>query len=194
MFKTYSRIELKSLELSELLDHAVENAIQDGNGEAFEGKYDPHTQEGETYVALMDGRLAGIISAEPSTYTGDPDIAIRACRLHIVKEYRTKQIGFYLWDRCYWYAKENNYKVVYFTHHTKSKAMNEIYQHKKKSLFKGAKIDPYKLVSWNAMKLNKDYLFKVDPNAEFYQNIYYSTFGDYTWEPKKNIVEYDESL
>ena len=99
MFKTYSRPELKSIEALDLLDHAVALVHRDGNGETLEGKYDPHTQEGETYLALWEGRVAGMISAEPSYYTGDPDVAIRACRLHIVKEYRTKQIGFYLWDR-----------------------------------------------------------------------------------------------
>ena len=188
MYQIYSRPELESRGLLDLLDIAVELVYRDGNGETLEGKYDPHTQEGETYIALWEGRVAGMISAEPSHYTGDPDIAIRACRLHIVKEYRTKQIGFRLWDKCYWYAKENNYKVVFFTHDVNAKAMNEIYQHKKKSLFKGAVIDPYKLVSWNAIKLNNEYLFKVDPNAEFYQNIYYSTFEDYKWKPKLNVV------
>ena len=188
MYKIYSRPELESRGLLGVIDIIINKAYEEGNGETFDNKYHPYKSPGETFVALWEGRPAGLISAEPSTYTSDPDIAIRACRLHIVKEYRTKQIGFRLWDKCYWYAKENNYKVVFFTHDVNAKAMNEIYQHKKKSLFKGAVIDPYKLVSWNAIKLNNEYLFKVDPNAEFYQNIYYSTFEDYIWKPKLNVV------
>ena len=128
MYKIYSRPELESRGLLELIDHIIEQAHEEGNGEAFEGKYNPLTTPGETFVALWEGRTAGMISAEPSTYTSDPDIAIRACRLHVLKPYRTKQIGFHLYDNCYKYAKDNGYKVCYITHDVKSRAMNAIYQ------------------------------------------------------------------
>ena len=96
MYKIYSRPELESRGLLDLIDHIIEQAYEEGNGEAFEGKYNPLTSPGETFVALWEGRTAGMISAEPSTYTSDPDIAIRACRLHVLKPYRAKQIGFHL--------------------------------------------------------------------------------------------------
>ena len=66
-----------------------------------------------------------MVSCEPSTYTGDPDIAARACRLHVLKEYRAKQIGFGLLDACYSYCKDK-YKILYITHDINSKAMQII--------------------------------------------------------------------
>mgnify|MGYP003312106471 CR=1 FL=1 len=96
MYKIYNREELESRGILGVIDIIINKAYEEGNGETFDNKYHPYESPGETFVALWEGRPAGLISAEPSTYTSDPDIAIRACRLHIVKEYRTKQIGFYL--------------------------------------------------------------------------------------------------
>ncbi len=107
MYKIYNREELKSRELLDLIDIIVNKATEEGNGEAFAGKYDPHTTPGETFVMVVDGRPAGMVSCEPSTYTGDPDIAARACRLHILKDFRAKQLGFLLLDMCYDYCIDN---------------------------------------------------------------------------------------
>ena len=67
MYKIYSRQELESRGLLDLIDIIVSQAKEEGNGEAFEGKYDPHTTPGETFVALWEGRPAGMVSCEPST-------------------------------------------------------------------------------------------------------------------------------
>jgi GNAT superfamily N-acetyltransferase len=188
MYKIYSREELKSRELLDLIDIIVSQAKEEGNGEAFEGKYDPHTTPGETFVALWEGRPAGMVSCEPSTYTGDPDIAVRACRLHVLKEYRAKQIGFQLLHSCYEWAKDK-YKVLYITHDIEAKGMNAIYQKKKMSLFKGASKNPYELESWKKLEWNQEYLFEVDPKADFLQNIYQIILEDgYHWIPKTNVV------
>tara|TARA_B100000073_G_scaffold102634_1_gene82047 strand:- start:176 stop:763 length:588 start_codon:yes stop_codon:yes gene_type:complete len=192
MYKIYNREELKSRELLDLINIIINQAKEEGNGEAFEGKYDPHTTPGETFVALWEGRPAGLISCEPSTYTGDPDVAARATRLHVLKDYRAKQIGFYLFDACYRYALDK-YKVIYITHDVSSRAMNAIYQHKKKSLFKGASKNPYELDSWKNLTWNKEYLFKVDPVAEFYQNIYQVILEEgFHWKPKTNVVDFND--
>tara|TARA_Y100000361_G_scaffold107266_1_gene97031 strand:+ start:42 stop:620 length:579 start_codon:yes stop_codon:yes gene_type:complete len=189
MYKIYSRPELESRGLLGVIDIIINKAYEEGNGETFDNKYHPYKSPGETFVALWEGRPAGLISAEPSTYTSDPDIAIRACRLHVLKDYRAKQIGFHLYDKCYKYAKDNGYKVCYITHDVKSRAMNAIYQHKKKSLFKGSSRDPYELESWKSLEWNQEYLFQVDPQAEFYQNIYQSILEPgYHWKPKSNVV------
>ena len=96
MYKIYNREELESRGILGVIDIIIDKAKEEGNGEAFEGKYDPLTTPGETFVALWEGRPAGLISCEPSTYTGDPDVAARATRLHVLEDYRAKQIGFYL--------------------------------------------------------------------------------------------------
>ena len=192
MHKIYNREELKSRELLDLIDIIVDKAKEEGNGEAFEGKYDPHTTPGETFVILVDGRPAGMVSCEPSTYTGDPDIAARACRLHVLKEFRAKQLGFLLLDMCHDYCIDK-YKILYITHDVNSKAMNAIYQKKKMSLFKGASRNHYLLPSWKKLEWNKEYRFKVDPNVEFYQNIYQIVLEEgFHWKPKTNVVEFDD--
>ena len=137
MYKIYSRPELESREILGVIDIIINKAYEEGNGETFDNKYHPYESPGETFVALWEGKPAGLISCEPSTYTGDPDVAARATRLHVLKDYRAKQIGFYLFDACYRYALDK-YKVIYITHDVSSRAMNAIYQHKKKSLFKGS--------------------------------------------------------
>ena len=93
MYKIYNREELESRGILGVIDIIINQAYEEGNGEAFNNKYHPYKSPGETFVALWEGRPAGMISAEPSTYTNDPDIAIRACRLHVLKPYRTKQLS-----------------------------------------------------------------------------------------------------
>tara|TARA_B100000427_G_C15453376_1_gene570601 strand:+ start:126 stop:710 length:585 start_codon:yes stop_codon:yes gene_type:complete len=192
MYKIYNREELESRGILGVIDIIINQAYEEGNGEAFNNKYHPYKSPGETFVALWEGRPAGMISAEPSTYTNDPDIAIRACRLHVLKPYRTKQLGFHLYDHCYHYAKDNGYKVCYITHDVKSRAMNAIYQHKKKSLFAGSSRDPYELESWKNLEWNQEYLFQVDLKAEFYQNIYQTILEEgYHWIPTSNVIPKD---
>lgn len=190
MYKIYSRPELESRGILGVIDLIINQAHEEGNGEAFKDKYHPYKSPGETFVALWEGRPAGMVSCEPSTYTGDTDIAVRACRLHVLKDYRAKQIGFYLLHACYEWAKDNNYKVLFITHDVNAKGMNAIYQKKKMSLFKGASKNPYELESWKNLEWNQEYLFKVDPNADFLQNIYQIILEDgYQWIPKINVVE-----
>jgi len=141
---------------------------------------------------LWEGRPAGLVSCEPSVYTGDSDIAARACRLHVLKDFRAKQIGFGLLESCYQYCKDK-YKILYITQDVNNRALNAIYQKKKMSLFKGASRNPYELESWKRLEWNKEYLFKVDPVAEFYQNIYQIVLEEgFHWKPKTNVVEYND--
>ena len=193
MHQIYSRPELEDRGLLGLIDILIEQAKEEGNGEAFQGKYDPLTTPGETFVIVYDGRPAGMVSCEPSTYTGDPEIAARACRLHILKDYRTKQLGFLLLDMCYGYCQQQGYKVLYITHDIQAKGMNAIYQKKKKSLFKGASKNFYLLPAWRMLTWNKEYIFKVDPQAEFYQYIYHIILEEgFQWKPATNVVGFND--
>jgi len=192
MYKIYNREELESRGILGVIDIIINQAYEEGNGETFNKKYHPYESPGETFVALYEGRPAGLVSCEPSTYTGDPDIAARACRLHVLKDFRAKQIGFGLLESCYQFCKDK-YKVLYITQDVNNRALNAIYQKKKMSLFKGASRNPYELESWKRLEWNKEYLFKVDPVAEFYQNIYQIVLEEgFHWKPKTNVVEYND--
>ena len=190
MYKIKSRKQLESSGQLGSIDIIINQAYEEGNGEAFTNKYHPDDSPGETFVAFWDNKPAGMVSCEPSDYTSDPDIAARACRLHILKEYRAKQIGFGLLDACYNYCQDK-FKVLYITHDVEAKAMNAIYQKKKMSLFKGASRNPYESEAWKNLEWNKEYLFQVDLSAHYYQNIYQIILEDgFHWIPKSNIVRF----
>ena len=71
--------------------------------------------------------------------------------------------------------------------------MYAIYKKKKMSLFKGASRNPYELEAWKKLEWNKEYLFKVDPTAEFYQNIYQIILEEgFRWNPKTNVVDFND--
>ena len=71
--------------------------------------------------------------------------------------------------------------------------MNAIYQKKKKSLFKGASKNFYLLPAWRELTWNKEFIFKVDPQAEFYQYIYHIILEDgFHWKPATNVVGFDD--
>lgn len=188
MYKIYNRQELKDRGMLGVIDIIINKAYEEGNGETFDNKYHPYKTPGETFVALWEGRPAGLVSCEPSTYTGDPDIAVRACRLHVLKEYRAKQLGFHLLHSCYEWAKDK-YKVLYITHDINAKGMNAIYQKKKMSLFKGASKNPYDLESWKKLETNENYYFIVDPVAPHYKQYIYNIIlkDGFVWKPKANV-------
>tara|TARA_Y100000004_G_scaffold101143_1_gene113387 strand:+ start:41 stop:616 length:576 start_codon:yes stop_codon:yes gene_type:complete len=188
MYKIYDRQQLEDREMLGVIDIIINQAYEEGNGETFNNKYHPYKSPGETFVAVWNGRPAGLVSCEPSTYTGDPDIAARACRLHVLKDFRTKQIGFGLLNACYEYCK-GKYKILYITHDINAKGMNAIYQKKKKSLFKGASKNPYELEAWKKLETNNDYYFIVDPSAPHYKQYIYQIKldDDFVWQPKTNV-------
>jgi|TARA_B100001105_G_scaffold21309_1_gene15209 ribosomal protein S18 acetylase RimI-like enzyme len=170
-----------------------EQALEEGNTSITPDKYDVKTSVGTPLLITCNSRydkfdkIAGFCSYEPDTYMGTPDIAVRMCRLHILKEFRHNQLGFYFWDHCLKKAKEDGYKILYGTHDVNAKALNALYQHKR--FVPGHSKEPYNLESWKSMKLETRFLFDVDPGSEFLQNVYYVDVNEdgYQWAPKTNV-------
>ena len=175
------------------VDLVQQLSLEEGNDAISHDKFNVRTTPGWTILARYNGEPAGMVHLEPSWYTGDSDIAVRACRYHILKKFRNKQIGFPLLDRCQKIATREGYKVLYITHHTENKALNALYQ--KKRTVPGHSKEPYSSEGFTALTLHDKYLFIVDPeNApNFKQYIYWIALEKgFQWEPKSNVEKYNE--
>mgnify|MGYP001219730531 CR=1 FL=1 len=191
MYQIYTKEELKSRELLDLIEIIATKAIEEGSGGTFIDKYDSQTP-GETLVIVYDGRPAGIAHLEPSWYTGDEDIAVRACRYHILKEFRNKQLGFILLPELMRIAKDMGFKVMWWSLEPSQVALNNAYQGKRRTIQK-EKIwnNTYDEDFWSKIIYDQRYMFMVDSDAPHYlQNVYWIDLTEegYDWNPIKNMV------
>jgi len=168
-------------------------SFKEGNDSLAHEKYDPDNLDGQTWLVYVDDEVAAISVAEASHYTGDPNIALRICRLHIAKKFRPAWLGMLAGEHQLKWAKEQGYKVVYMTHDIHNRAINAMYQHKRY----GAPITDIQkemhylwYTDWyQSLKTDWDRLFRVDENSDFLQYVYYWTLEDgYVWSPKTNMI------
>jgi hypothetical protein len=171
-----------------IVDILQKESLQEGNDSIHPDKFNVRETQGKTILFLVDGMPAGMSHMEPSHYTGDPDIAVRGCRYHILKKFRNRQLGFPLLDINIKLGRELGYKIFYITRWTEDKAVNALYQHRRK--VPGHNPDPYNTESYKSLTLDKRCLFIVDPNAPHYQQyIYYVTLEEgFVWKPKKSVI------
>ena len=191
MYQIYTKEELKSRELLDLIEIIATKAIEEGSGGTFIDKYDSQTP-GETLVIVYDGRPAGIAHLEPSWYTGDEDIAVRACRYHILKEFRNKQLGFILLPELMRIAKDMGFKVMWWSLEPSQVALNNAYQGKRRTIQKEEIWNnTYDEDFWSKIIYDQRYMFMVDSDAPHYlQNVYWIDLTEegYDWNPIKNMV------
>jgi GNAT superfamily N-acetyltransferase len=167
--------------------------FSEGNDSISYEKYDPDTN-GKTWCVFIDQELASISVVEPSFYTGDPEIAVRVCRYHILKKYRHSHCGFRMLESQIKWARNNNYKIFYLTHNIHNKPLNALYQHKKRMIDKEAK--QWFDANWfKELTLDKRWLFRVSNKSDFLQYVYYIDLQkeNYIWTPKKNAVWFNHN-
>lgn len=152
-------------------------ALQEGNDSLTLAKFDQLKFDGKIWCLFIDNEMACVSAAENDKYTGSTDIAVRICRLHILKKFRPSQFGVQiLKDQVIW-AKEQGYKILYFTHDIWHTPINMIYQHKKYpqlSKFDNIEIcrENYNSTWYKSLTLDTERLFRVDSNSAFLQYIY----------------------
>ena len=182
--------------LKDQVESFRELSFLEGNDSLAYDKYDPDNLDGETWLVYVDDELAAVSVAEASHYTGDPDIALRICRLHIAKKFRPAWLGMLAGEHQIKWAKKRGYKIVYITHDIHNRAINAMYQHKRY----GAPITELQKEMhylWHTdwyQSLKTDYtrLFRVDENSDFLQYVYYWTLEEgYEWKPKTNMIKID---
>lgn len=162
--------------------------FDEGNNSITYEKYNPDIT-GKTWCTFIDGNLASISVLEPSHYTGDPEIAIRVCRYHILKKYRHSHCGFMMLESQILWARSQGYKILYLTHDIHNRSLNAFYQHKRKMTDNNAK--SWFEASWfKELKLDTMWLFKASETSNFLQYVYYIDLNkeNFKWTPKKSAV------
>ena len=185
--ETYTKEKHDEVEKFRLL------SFEEDNDSLAYDKYDPNNLNGETWLVYVNKELAALSVVEASHYTGDEDIAARVCRLHIAKKFRPSWLGMLVGEHQIQWAKDNGYKILYFTHDIHNRPINAMYQHRRY----GAPVTELQKqmhylwhTDWyQSLKTDYRFLFRVDPNSDFLQYVYYWTLDeDYVWNPKKNMV------
>ena len=162
--------------------------FDEGNDSISYEKYNPeHT--GKTWCVFIDNELASISVVEPSHYTGDPDIAARVCRYHILKKFRHSNCGFKMLKLQIEWAKKQNFQILYWTHDIKNRALNALYQHKKTMVTAKSK-EFFNSTWYKQVKLDHRFLFKSAPDSKCIQYVYYINlqYNNFVWHPKKSVV------
>ena len=159
--------------------------FKEGNDSLTYKKYNPDNPEIETWMSFKDDKLISISAAESSHYTNDPDIAVRVCRYHILKEFRHTHCGLIMAEHQIKWAREKGFKILYITHDIKNKAINNLYQRKKKMTDKEFK----KFTTgewWTKLQLEKSFLFTTGKMLQYVYSIRLQ--GDYDWQPVSDFI------
>ena len=159
--------------------------FKEGNDSLTYKKYNPDNPEIETWMSFKDDKLISISAAESSHYTNDPYIAVRVCRYHILKEFRHTHCGLIMAEHQIKWAREKGFKILYITHDIKNKAINNLYQRKKKMTDKEFK----KFTTgewWTKLQLEKSFLFTTGKMLQYVYSIRLQ--GDYDWQPVSDFI------
>jgi glycerophosphoryl diester phosphodiesterase len=166
-------------------------AAREGNEALSSNKYDPDTVDGQTWLTFVEEELASISVLERSHYTGDPQIAGRIRRYHILKKFRHSNAGFRMLPNQVEWAKSNGLKVLYWTHNVNNKALNALYQHKKTMPFRGEAVPYFMTDTYKSFKLQPDMIFKISPKGDYLQYVYANILEEnYVWRPDVDTIVY----
>ena len=170
-----------------LIERFRQQTFDEGNRSLSYDKYDPDNKDIETWMCFKDNKLISISAGEKSHYTNDPDIAIRICRYHILKDYRFSHCGLIMGEHQIKWARDKGFKILYITHDIKNKAINNLYQRRKQMTDKAFK-EHINGEWYTKLQVEKNFLFKTGDMLQYVYSIRLQ--GDYNWQPKsKYIVE-----
>ena len=176
----------------ELIEEVQQLSLEEGNTAITPDKFNVHKTEGTPILILWDDQPAGMAFLEPSWYTGDPQTAVRACRYHILKKYRNKQLGFVLFPELMKEARRQGYKVMWLSLEPSNVALNNAYQGKRRTIqTKKLWNNTYDEDFWKKIIYDQRFMFQVDKNApDYLQNVYWVdlTRESMLWMPQKGMV------
>lgn len=165
----------------------------EGNDSIRTTNYDPDDPSIETWMCFLDNQLISISAAEASHYTNDPDVAVRVCRYHILKEFRFTHCGLRMGELQIPWARKKGYQILYITHDVNNKAINALYQRKKRMTVSSFK--EFVTTEWyTTLELEKDFYFKT---GDILQYVYSIRLQDpaFVWKPESKFIVYkDESI
>ena len=160
----------------------------EGNDSIGTTNYNPDSPDNETWMCFLDNKLISISVVEHSHYTNDPTVAARVCRYHILKDYRFTHCGLRMGEHQIKWAREQGYQILYVTHNIKNKAINALYQRKKKMTVSSFK--EWTQGEWyNSLHLENDFFFKT---GDMLQYVYSIRLQDpnFVWRPESSYIVY----
>ena len=168
-----------------LIEKFRQQTFKEGNKSISYDKYDPDNKDIETWMCFKDDKLISISAAERSHYTNDPDIAVRVCRYHILKEHRFTHCGLIMGEHQIKWAREKGFKILYITHDIKNKAINNLYQRRKQMTDKAFK-EHINGEWYTSLQVEKKFLFTTGKMLQYVYSIRLQ--GDYDWQPKSDYI------
>jgi GNAT superfamily N-acetyltransferase len=177
-----------------------EISFKEGNNSLAHDKFDPEGFMGQIWLVYVDGKLIGLSAIEASHYTGDPRIAARVVRLHVLKQYRSTAFGLVLMPYQIQWCKKKGYKIMWWSIDIDMRALNAVYQKKHFPVYTQHKD------AWDGwfqdLVFDKRMIYQVDPRSDLLQFVYYFRLEDkkygghgweierYKWKPKSNMFYY----
>ena len=168
-----------------LIEKFRQQTFKEGNQSLSYEKYDPDNNNIETWLSFQDDKLISISAAENSHYTNDPNIAVRICRYHILKEHRFTHCGLIMGEHQVKWAREQGYKILYITHDIKNKAINNLYQRRKQMTDKAFK-EHINGEWYTSLQVEKKFLFTTGKMLQYVYSIRLQ--GEYDWQPKSDYI------
>jgi len=176
----------------------VEKFIDIASQEGSAGTYAKHKldldnldDKSSLWLAVVNNEIASISYAERSFITGTPE-SIRKCRYHILKKYRHGRYGFKMMKHQIAWARQNGYKHYWWTHDVKDKAINQLFQHKRK--YTTGDNSWFQDTDFKQFVLENEILFHDNPKSDMLQFIYsYYIDDSYVWRPNKCVIAYEHN-
>ncbi len=161
-------------------------SYEEGNNSISPKKYNPDNENLETWMVFKEDELISISVAERSHYTNDPDTAVRICRYHILKDHRFTHCGLIMAEHQIKWARENGYQIMYATHDITNKAINSLYQRRRKMTV--VSFNKYTTGEWyTKLQLETKFLFKTGDMLQYVYSIRLQD-DNYIWDPKSDHI------
>ena len=177
-----------------------ELSFKEGNDSLAHDKFELEGFMGQIWLVYVNDVLIGLSAVEASHYTGDPSVAARVVRLHVLKEYRSTAFGLILLPNQMWWCKKKGFKIMWWSIDIDKRALNAVYQKKHFPVYTQHK------EAWDGwfqdLVFDKRMIFQVDPKSDLLQFVYYFRLEDkeldennfvkegYKWKPKSNMFYY----
>lgn len=172
----------------------VRQSRLEGNDSIKTTNYDPDDPNTETWMSFLDNKLISISVAEKSHWTNEPDLAVRICRYHILKDYRFTHCGLQMGEQQIQWARSHGFQILYITHNIKNKAINALYQRKKR--IPVSSFNEFTSTEWyTKLTLETDFLFKTGDMLQYVYSIRLQDPG-FVWQPSGDFIvrDFDESI
>lgn len=165
----------------------------EGNDSIRTTNYNPDDANTKTWLSFLNDKLISISVAEKSYYTNDPEIAVRVCRYHILKDYRFTHCGLRMGEKQIQWARAKGFQILYVTHNVENRAINALYQRKKRMTVPSFK--EFLNTEWyTKLTLENDFLFKTGDMLQYVYSIRLQE-SNFVWKPQsKHIVWNNESI